>query len=128
MSETLTIAQFKELTKTQPNLFKKKGKGDKAKAEIEMMLKLAGVAYEKEYLFAKPRKWRFDFAMPALKLAIEYEGVFSEKSRHTTVTGYTNDANKYNAAVKLGWRVLRYTALNYKNLSNDLNSLKDAKH
>ena len=47
----------------------------------------------------------------------------SEKSRHTTITGYTEDANKYNEAQKLGWKVLRYTAINYKNITQDLKEI-----
>ena len=76
---------------------------------------------EQEFKFHPERLWRFDFAIPALKVAIEYEGLMSEKSGHTTVTGYTKDADKYNQAQMLGWKVLRYTALNYKNLLKELN-------
>jgi very-short-patch-repair endonuclease len=76
-----------------------------------------------EFTFHPERKWRFDFVFPSLKAAIEYEGLMSEKSRHTTIEGYTGDAEKYNAAQQLGWKVLRYTAKNYKNMINDLNKL-----
>ena len=79
--------------------------------------------YVEEFEFHPSRKFRFDWAIPTLKIAIEYEGVFSKKSRHTTVSGYTEDCNKYNEAVKLGWRVLRYTAKNYKNIDQDLKTL-----
>ncbi|MFL5811344.1 MAG: hypothetical protein ACJ749_17610 [Flavisolibacter sp.] len=75
---------------------------------------------EKEFAFHPERKWRFDFAILEKKVAIEYEGLMSEKSRHTTVTGYTGDAEKYNAAQSLGWKVLRYTAVNYKTMIEDL--------
>jgi very-short-patch-repair endonuclease len=77
----------------------------------------------KEHQFHPERKWKFDFSFPSLMTAIEYEGLMSEKSRHTTIEGYTGDADKYNAAQQLGWRVLRYTAKNYKNMINDLNQL-----
>ena len=70
--------------------------------------------------FHPVRKWRFDWAIPDIKVAIEYEGLMSEKSGHTTPTGYTSDCEKYNAAALLGWTVLRYTALNYGNLGRDL--------
>lgn len=73
-----------------------------------------------EYQFMKDRKFRFDWSVPSIKLAVEYEGIFSKKSRHTTVEGYSRDAEKYNAAAGLGWRVLRYTAKTYKNLLEDL--------
>ncbi|WP_179022044.1 hypothetical protein [Winogradskyella forsetii] len=73
-----------------------------------------------ELEFHPDRKFRFDWALPSLKVAIEYEGLFSKKSGHTTVGGYTKDCEKYNSAQLLGWTVLRYTALNYKNLDRDL--------
>lgn len=79
--------------------------------------------YVREYVFHPKRKFRFDWAIPELKIAIEYEGLFSEKSGHTTVTGYTKDCEKYNQAALLGWKVLRYTALNYKQLYRDIDEL-----
>jgi hypothetical protein len=82
---------------------------------------------EKEYRFHVKRLWRFDFAIPALKLAIEYEGIFSEKSGHTTVDGFLKDVDKYNAAALDGWTVLRYTTKNYTNILQDLKSIVEAK-
>lgn len=79
-----------------------------------------------EHEFHPERKWRFDWCFPHHKIAIEYEGLMSEKSRHTTVSGFTGDADKYNAAQSLGWKVLRYTAKNYKSIIEDLNKLIDA--
>lgn len=76
--------------------------------------------YIEEHKFHPTRRWRFDWAIPDMKVAIEYEGIISEKSRHTTLQGFSGDCDKYNEAGKLGWTVLRYTALNYKNLANDL--------
>lgn len=76
--------------------------------------------YVEELEFHHQRKFRFDWAIPSVKLAIEYEGVFSKKSRHTTISGYTTDCEKYNLAQLEGWKVLRYTAKNYNDLKNDL--------
>lgn len=76
-----------------------------------------------EHQFDSMRKFRFDWAVIDLKLAIEYEGVISEKSRHTSLGGFSNDCTKYNLAIANGWRVLRYTALNYQNLEEDLNKI-----
>ena len=95
----------------------------KPKAYIEIFLKTSGYQFESEYKFHPVRRFRFDWAIPSLKVAIEYEGLFSRKSRHTTITGFTNDTVKYNLATTLGWRVLRYTAKNYMNLSNDLHAI-----
>ena len=59
----------------------------------------------REFKFHPDRKWRFDFAFPAQMLAIEIEG----RGRHQSFGGFVKDAEKYNTAVKMGWRVLRYT-------------------
>lgn len=76
-----------------------------------------------EYKFLENRRFKFDYAIPYLKVGIEYEGVISSKSRHTTISGYTKDCEKYNLAAINGWRVLRYTALNYKDLAIDLKAI-----
>lgn len=82
-----------------------------------------------EHRFLADRRFRFDFAVPRLLIAIEVEGgVFSRaaggldvvggklvqrgasKSRHTTGAGYTRDCEKYNLAAMNGWMVLRFTS------------------
>lgn len=64
---------------------------------------------ERELAFAKAvgRKWRFDFAWPKHKLALEVEGGVFTGGRHTRGKGFLGDMAKYNAAVSLGWRVAR---------------------
>lgn len=76
---------------------------------LAMQLKACGVEFEREYRFAPPRRWRFDFAMPKAKVAVEVEGGVWRKSRHTTGAGYSKDLDKYNNAIFHDWRVLRYT-------------------
>lgn len=76
---------------------------------------------QEEFRFSE-RKYRFDWCIESLKLGIEYNGIMSAKSRHTTITGYTGDMNKLNAAQALGWKVLQFTPLNYKNLITELNT------
>ena len=84
------------------------------------------IEYVEEHRFHKTRRWRFDVAVPSINVAIEYEGIVGQKSRHTSITGYTKDCEKYNNAQILGWTVLRYTALNYEDLKKDLeNFIKD---
>ena len=64
---------------------------------------------EREYRFDPVRRWRFDFAWPAQKVAAECEGGTYSGGRHTTGAGFEKDTEKYNAAVLQGWRVLRFT-------------------
>lgn len=68
-----------------------------------------------EVKFHPTRRWRFDFAFPAQKLAIELEGGVWTRGRHTRGGGFIEDCNKYNAAIECGWTVLRYTSDHLKN-------------
>lgn len=62
-----------------------------------------------EYVFALPRKWRFDFAWPQRQLAVEVEGGVYIAGRHTRGDSFERDCEKYNEAALLGWLVLRVT-------------------
>lgn len=64
---------------------------------------------EREYRFAPPRRWRFDFSWKEHKLAVEVEGGAWTRGRHTRGAGFLGDIEKYNAATLLGWRVIRVT-------------------
>jgi hypothetical protein len=79
-----------------------------------------GLELISEYRFHPARKWRSDWFIKELNLLVEYNGIFSEKSRHTTHTGYTGDMEKINAAQALGFRVLQFTPLNYKTIIQEL--------
>ena len=66
-------------------------------------------APEREYRFDARRRWRFDLAWPAAKLAVEVEGILRTPGRHQRLDGYRRDCEKYRAAVLAGWKLLRYT-------------------
>jgi very-short-patch-repair endonuclease len=71
---------------------------------------IKGQTYEREVQFQKGRKWRFDFAWPDIKVAVEVEGgVWMARGGHTTGSGYTGNCEKYNEALLDGWRVFRLT-------------------
>lgn len=65
----------------------------------------------REFRFAPPRMWRFDFAWPERGLAVEAEGgVFMRGGGgHNRGVDITDDCEKYNAAAMLGWFVFRFT-------------------
>ena len=69
---------------------------------------------EREYRFAPPRRWRFDFAWPAAMLALEVEGGVWSTGGHTSGKGVTDDCEKMNEALIRGWRVLRVTGQQVK--------------
>ena len=78
---------------------------------------------EKEYKFCEGRRWKFDFAYPDQKIAIECEGGIWTMGRHTRGKGFMNDCEKYNRAAIDGWKVLRYTTNTIEMSVNDLNYL-----
>jgi very-short-patch-repair endonuclease len=64
---------------------------------------------EFEFRFHPERKWRFDLAWPAAKVALEIDGAVWSGGRHTRGSGWLKDTEKLNAAACLGWRMLRCT-------------------
>lgn len=63
----------------------------------------------KEFKFQPVRKWRFDYAVPEHKIALEVEGGVWTGGRHTSPKGFLGDIEKYNTATLMGWRVFRTT-------------------
>ena len=66
----------------------------------------------RELVFHPKRKWRFDYAFPAQKIALEVEGGIFTGGRHTRAKGFLGDIEKYNQATLLGWRLFRVTPQN----------------
>lgn len=91
----------------------------------------------REHQFDAERRWKFDFAWPAQKVAVEIEGDTRGRAvichacgarvksvgtagklgrelrlggRHTRATGFQSDCEKYNTATSLGWSILRFTS------------------
>jgi very-short-patch-repair endonuclease len=70
----------------------------------------------KEHTFYAGRKWRFDFAWPDKKLAVEIDGgTWGKRGRHVTGIGFYRDCEKLNHAVIDGWHVLRGDSKMVKN-------------
>ncbi len=74
-----------------------------------------GVEVILEHKFHPSRKWRFDIALPSIKLAIEIEGAVYTNGRHTRGSGFVKDIEKYNEAAILGWTLLRFTHVTHTN-------------
>ena len=64
----------------------------------------------REHRFAPPRRWRFDFAWPAPKVAVELHGGTWSGGRHTRGQGFADDREKINTAQLDGWTVIELTS------------------
>ena len=83
-----------------------------ARAEGIRRLFLASLAFRgvsrplSELAFDPNRRWRLDYAFPAVRLAVEQEGI---GGRHQRTAGFLKDMEKYNALTLAGWSLLRFT-------------------
>lgn len=91
-----------------------------------------------EHRFHPTRQWRFDYAIPALKLAVEYQGHgkmgggSGHVGGHASISGIAKDAEKFNEAIRHGWRVVLFTGLHFREkdrakhkLTNPYDTLKE---
>lgn len=83
---------------------------------LEAWLNKGLPAPEQEYHFHETRKWRFDFAWPADKLAVEIDGGSFVKGGHNRPIQQAKDYEKMNVATSLKWRVLRFNTQSLKDL------------
>jgi hypothetical protein len=128
-TETITSAEYRARYASKPHKPAKKKQSNKCITQMKLLLDIEGIKYKTEVMFHPTRKWRFDIAILDNKIAIEFEGgVFGGgKSRHTTGKGFTEDAEKYREAAKLGWVVLRYTSKGYSQMIEDVKHLLNQK-
>ena len=91
----------------------KKGVKTPKKAQNDMFTfcikQKIGVECVREHRFHPDRLWRFDYAIPSLRIAIEIDGGVWINGRHNRASGYLGDMEKFNAAATLGWVVLKFT-------------------
>lgn len=64
---------------------------------------------EAEFRFHLTRRWRFDYAWPDRKIAVEIDGGIWSRGRHTRGFGYLGDMEKQNHAGLSGWRIFKFT-------------------
>lgn len=61
---------------------------------------------EMEYRFHPVRRFRWDYAWPAERVALEVMGGVWFKSGHSSGTGLTRDYEKFSLGARTGWRIL----------------------
>ena len=62
-----------------------------------------------EYRFDKVRRWRFDFAWPDYRVALEKNGGVWIAGRHSGGKGQIRDFEKFSEAAAQGWRIIHVT-------------------
>lgn len=61
---------------------------------------------ESEFRFYDSRKWRFDFAWPKQRVALEVQGGVWTGGRHSRGAAMLKEWEKLNTAAMTGWRIL----------------------
>jgi very-short-patch-repair endonuclease len=86
---------------------------EKTKQQFRLFLRLCDqenlTGWVVEHKFHPFRKWRFDIAWPAHRVAIEVQGGTFAGGAHIRGKQYQADCEKMRAAVILCWSVLAYT-------------------
>ena len=75
---------------------------------LKLHLRADKIGFTPEFKFHPVRKWRFDFIL-AKGIAVEVEGGIYIDGRHSRGAGMETDMYKYNEALLLGYRVLRFS-------------------
>ena len=94
--------------------------GNKDQLFLIMQQVFGASAVKTEHRFHPVRQWRFDYAVPSRRIAVEYQGHgkmgggSGHMGRHASVTGLSGYAEKFNQAEILGWRVILFTALHFR--------------
>lgn len=106
--DSYTAAEYKALIEAS-----KKKASDRRIQQIHKQftdwLTCNGLAFVREYQFDKAnnRKWRIDYYLSELNLAIEVEGGVWSGGRHVRGKGFLKDMDKYNAITVAGIKLLR---------------------
>ena len=75
---------------------------------LASIFEAAGVgAPVREHRFHQERKWRWDFAWPGEKIALEIHGGIWQSGRHSRGKGQLADWEKMNMGQLMGWIVLQ---------------------
>jgi very-short-patch-repair endonuclease len=81
------------------------------KLALKILNDVTNTEWKTEHRFHDVRRWRFDFACVEKKIAIEIDGGVWNYGRHNRASGYIKDLEKFNNAVILDWKVLKYISV-----------------
>ena len=113
---SISLAEYKKLYgKGRKTTAKSKRQPRGAKVEsigeslLATQLKALKIEFEREFKFHRKRKWKADFHITGKQILVEVEGGIWSGGRHTRGKGYIGDMEKYNAAVMMGYQVIRFS-------------------
>lgn len=106
----MVAAHNAKLSKPAPAIKQPRKRSHLEEKFLALWIAEGGPHLERELVFAKPRKWPFDFAHLESKTAFEIDGGIWNGGRHVRGAGFMKDAEKMLAAHLLGWRVVRLTS------------------
>lgn len=104
-----------KISGTRHKISKKRNKVESDRQRIDLFIESIkqelGLVVVPELQFHHERKWRFDYAIPDHKIAIEVEGGIWMKGggAHSRPKNILRDMTKYNEATALGWKLIRVT-------------------
>jgi hypothetical protein len=108
-----TVVEAKDFKKTATQI--EREQESETLIELRNWLREHGDFVVDEYEFHHQRRWKFDFAIPLLKIAIEYDGAIGYGASHSSRRGILRDMEKGNEAQILGWMFLRVSAPTVRN-------------
>ena len=84
-------------------------KGSIGEQVLSTQFKAEKIGYEAEFKYHPDRRWRADFKILDYPILVEVEGGTWTNGRHSRGSGFAKDCEKYNAAAKLGYFVVKGT-------------------
>lgn len=91
----------------------------RSKLELAMLEQLteAGLldGMVEEHAFHEERRWRWDFAWPEHKVALEVHGGLYTRGRHIRPRGMLNDMEKSSEGAIMGWRLITVSGVEVSN-------------
>jgi len=113
--KSISIEDYRAMTSPAAKNKAKAKEQARKLAELVVLNLIDLPRHQKEFRFHLVRKWRFDYAWPELKIALEVHGGVFTNGRHTRGKGFTEDKVKMNTAQLLGWIVIEATTVQVKN-------------
>lgn len=93
--------------KTKKTPEEKKAERLKIQKNVVQFYKDHGLEAVPEFRFHPQRNWRFDYAFPKFKVAIEVQGGLFIRGGHNRGAGYLQDMEKFNHAAAVGWLIIQ---------------------